>query len=174
MRQIGQPGAHTPGPWHVSLTGDTETYDGAYARASVIAEGGVICTVHECANPRRAFNDSSLPDSTERPHGPIQKANARLLASAPALLEELRKLVGLGKQRGSLHEFAAAIRSAEAVINEASPESRKGGEAIAEGGETHRPHTASASLVSTGGAPRTIGRAQQFSIEEPTREEGQP
>lgn len=48
--------------------------------------------------------------------GAFSQDNARLIAAAPALHESLTNLVGLAERRGSLHEYAAALADARAVL----------------------------------------------------------
>lgn len=80
---------HTPGPWRVEETGSPDIYNGVYHNFFVKAAGGggAIAQVFPCGNPRKAFNNPDLSDMPEPSNGPIRKANARLIAMAPLLLE---------------------------------------------------------------------------------------
>ena len=83
---------HTPAPWTIQQTGDhtaTPQKKNQYVTTWITARGGVIAQIHPCSNPRKAFNDPSLPDTTSDSLEPIGQANACLIAAAPELLAAL-------------------------------------------------------------------------------------
>lgn len=78
---------HTPGPWHVSTDG---TIDGKESSFTVNGGGGVVALVNTVLQQGRA--------------------DARLIASAPALLDALRDLVACTPETyDNRHELRAAI-----------------------------------------------------------------
>ena len=121
---------HTPGPWKVTRTGnDHNTIQGiknGNAKTWVSAEGGMVAHVFPCANPRRAFNDPTLPDTTNDELEPIGQANASLIAAAPELLAALEAIVSMyergyvqGVSSATGGAFLDSILSARAAITKA-------------------------------------------------------
>ena len=85
---------HTPGPWRLVHTGDfSHGHNHENVTTHIATVGGNIATVHPCANPRKAFNDSRLPDTTQDKMEPIGQANAVLIQHAPDLLQALEDVV---------------------------------------------------------------------------------
>ena len=78
---------HTPGPWTVEETGSPDIYNGVHHTFYVCARGGTVAQVFACSNPRKVFGNADLSDMPEPSNGKIRKANARLIAMAPLLLE---------------------------------------------------------------------------------------
>ena len=86
------------GAWSIDTIGDG-THEGADDKVRlpvIVAEGGMVCTVHACANPRRALADEALPDIGDNlgcegfPVGRnIAFMRARLIAAAPDLYAAL-------------------------------------------------------------------------------------
>lgn len=103
--------AHTPGPWFVPVRTGTQ-----YVEARI--GGGWLQEVAACG-------------PTEKPEE--QKANARLISQAPAMLEALERLLASDDAHATIHaddgddvarmlEYAAAFDNARAVIRAAKGE----------------------------------------------------
>ncbi|PUA41463.1 hypothetical protein C5U62_32030 [Pseudomonas protegens] len=101
---------HTPGPWHLS----EKSPEMVMRRYDFLpeSEGFVIGVV-------KSTDDTILSPSKEE-----AIANARLIATAPDLLESLSNLVGLARL-GAAHlgKYHAALDHAEAIIAKARGES---------------------------------------------------
>ncbi len=103
---------HTPGPWVWSEDHPTN----ACANVRAKTESGWyedIATLYGCSD------DVPRPSMPEEPWGdhPIRRANARLIAAAPELLEALKDMVLLSVQLGAtdmeVAEAMDAIAKAE-------------------------------------------------------------
>lgn len=113
---------HTPGPWIVSeyysdcLTVlDKDGFEIVEATGLAILQGySEKLGIAHWADSQKASRE--IPDEE-------RKANARLIAAAPELLESLEGLCGLAELRpGHLHDYKAAVASARAAIAKATGE----------------------------------------------------
>ena len=99
--------SHTPGPWEAqAIERDGQERGSCFVVGSNM--GGLIGAAH------------AWPTEIDTGNFERVKANARLIAAAPDMLESLRNLVGLAQIRGHLHEYRAALNDARAVIAKAT------------------------------------------------------
>ena len=109
---------HTPGPWRTGRE-DMQSYDGA--------TGEPFASVY-CDDERAEMHlGEKLPYDIARTFGDECKANARLIAAAPELLESLKEFVGLANFDAdtvpkTTEEWDAMVAKAEAVIAKAEGE----------------------------------------------------
>ncbi len=101
--------SHTPGPWKVG-NGD------------IFADGNetsdfddiVICAIGQSGGGR------SHEYAVVKAHKPEGRANARLIAAAPELLEALKEIRRVGDDKMAFaSEWAAAVAKADAAISKA-------------------------------------------------------
>lgn len=100
---------HTPGPWFVESSDKTPIYVSPVARHEQIA----ICNV-------MVIDEDGESDSGEWFNGDQTKANAKLIAAAPLLLDDLidaadqlRKYETLHRAKGTAESLAKAEVNAE-------------------------------------------------------------
>lgn len=105
----GQNGAHTPGPWVVDEYAIPERSGSAlYIRSD--ERHWAICVAHETAGCTAAWRDVSAAEA---------RANARLIAAAPQMLEALREALPTFEERAAYFGIESgpliAIRAAIAA-----------------------------------------------------------
>lgn len=102
--------------WRLVTTGhDADVID--YRKAYVSAEGGVVCQLFPCANPRRAMGaHATAPDMPEDFMGPVMKQHADMIVEAPATLATLTQLCFVIRTGG---DVLAACEGAEKQIAKA-------------------------------------------------------
>lgn len=86
----GQNWAHTPGPWRV-CGGYTPAYCSIHSESGYIVFGMADRSVHSEGAPRRPIN---APDME------TQRANARLIAAAPEVVEHAARVMALLAEHG--------------------------------------------------------------------------
>ena len=96
---------HTPGPWQT----DQAEHDAPYQDIRIHAGKGSICSVW--------IDDAPLHD-----YNAEQRANARLIAAAPELLEALRTAVDHLEGMPDQEDVAACVVKARAAIAKATGE----------------------------------------------------
>lgn len=115
--------------WRVDIDSNNLRWPAASSRpdAYVVAEGGAVCTVHACENPRRALAaGADVPDTRGNAlAADIRDARAYLLAAAPKLRGALEAMLAAyapgaeatAKREGetALHPAVQAARAALAL-----------------------------------------------------------
>jgi len=96
---------HTPGPWKVNET----DYSNAY---------GIECEVNGIGHT--VVTDQFCYPNFKKDRDPEKLANAKLIASAPELLEALKGLVNDVKNKPNDTRYATHIKIAEEAIKKAS------------------------------------------------------
>lgn len=108
---------HTPGPWSIPhFAVDDCKCNCKYVLAEYGGMGS-IATVNHCQSEDYPWGDDEGPDMAQA------KANARLIAAAPKLLEALREIATGRDKSGMKSDFPAdiaraAISKAEGQTNE--------------------------------------------------------
>lgn len=99
---------HTPGPWkqsHRQIPGDP---DGMYSTQVYCKKGKAICSLEWYPKPKEKFTSKS--GKTLYFSGTYREANAKLIASAPCMLEALVSLRTYfekdGVRTGGLYDIA--------------------------------------------------------------------
>jgi hypothetical protein len=94
--------SHTPGPWQT----DQAEHDAPYQDIRIHAGKGSICRVW-------------IDDAPVHDYNAEQRANARLIAAAPELLEALKRLMG---ETTTMQDALEAAQQARAAIAKAEGE----------------------------------------------------
>lgn len=103
--------------WSVAIDSNGLRWPASSSRpdAYVTAEGGAVCTVHLCENPRRALaGGADIPDTRENAlAAEIRDARACLISAAPDLLAALRYALRFCAPSADLSICHRAIDKAE-------------------------------------------------------------
>jgi hypothetical protein len=102
---------HTRGPWKVTTTGERGD---RYHHVYVDGPGGLVAVVEACGNPRKALGDPELSDMPEPEGGPIQMADAALIALAPEMEEAIEDVAEFIRNGTPIHpgsDVAQAVLS---------------------------------------------------------------
>ena len=102
--------AHTPGPWGLRSTGSVGSKGGA-------DEGIMVCMTYPCDDEGGSTDES--------------RANARLIAAAPRMCDQLEKIAAFAFSdveakegyRAALKAFCALKREARAILRDVEGES---------------------------------------------------
>lgn len=111
---------HTPGPWVIHLTDDrseeTGLIHGGYDAMYHICDTGIAGSYNTLANPNTYTDLAIVQRQIE-----VARANARLIAAAPDLLQALQTLFNaLGQiKQGIITDIDANMDCAYAVITKA-------------------------------------------------------